>query len=90
MDDIRNLVAKEKAGRSALIHDALEAYAKIIEALDEVADQAAARKVDVRKGLDAVASTERYLLNTLASIKDRRPADWSFGPLSRPFPGPLN
>jgi translation initiation factor 2B subunit (eIF-2B alpha/beta/delta family) len=75
IDVIKSLVAKEKAGRSILIHDALDAYSKILDALDEVADQAAARNTDVKKGLAAVATAERYMLPELQRIEDKKPAD---------------
>ena len=69
------LLAKEKTGRSALVHDTLDAYSKIIDALDDVADEAAAHNTDVSQGLAAVASAERYMLDALEQIRDRHPSD---------------
>ena len=43
VDVLKTIFAQEKAGRSALIHDTLEDYAKIIEAIDTVADDALKR-----------------------------------------------
>jgi len=43
MSMLQQFLAKEKAGRSALIHDALEDYTHIIEAIDTVADDALKR-----------------------------------------------
>src|SRR6266480_6578951 len=59
MEMVQNLLSKEKAGRSILVHDALEDYSKILDAIDDVADEALAHKVDMKPGLTAVASTEK-------------------------------
>jgi hypothetical protein len=72
---VRSLVAKEKTGRSILIHDALDDYARIIDAIDDVADQALARKVDIAKGLGQVSRMEEDALPVLRGLRDRKPKD---------------
>ncbi len=72
---IQQLVAKEKAGRSALIKDALDEYTDIIEAIDTVADDALARKLTINKGMAEVAATEKEMLAALQKITDSKPSD---------------
>src|SRR5258708_35940689 len=72
---VDQLLAENKAGRSVLIHDLLEDYAKIIDAIDSVSDDALRRKVAIDKGMAAVAADERILLERLQKIQDSEPKD---------------
>jgi hypothetical protein len=65
MEMLRNYFASEKPGRSALIHDVLEDYTKIIEAIDIVADDALRRNLPLEKGMEAVQKAERSMLADL-------------------------
>src|SRR5919112_2027874 len=58
LDLIQQAVAQEKAGRSKLIHDLLEDYTSIIDAIDTVTEDALKRKADVSLGVQAVAEAE--------------------------------
>jgi hypothetical protein len=73
--EIQQLLAKEKTGRSALIHDALEDYRHIIEAIDTVSDDALRRKVALDEGMKAVADAEKEMLATLNKIEESNAKD---------------
>lgn len=75
VDMVKSLAGKEKAGRSSQIHDALEDYTRILDALDEVTDEALARGVDLKAGLTEVAKMEREALPVLEKIRSSKPGD---------------
>lgn len=75
LDLVNNMLGKDKAGRSLLIHDALEDYGKILDAIDTVADAAAAKKTDIGPGLAAVATMYKAMLPELEKIRDGKPKD---------------
>src|SRR5579872_291735 len=75
LDLVKNLLSKDKPGRGILIHDALEDYQHIIDALDDVADDALQRKKDIAKGLAYAAKLEKQMLPVLQKLKDDPPKD---------------
>jgi hypothetical protein len=72
---LQQFLSKEKPGRSALIHDTLEDYTHIIEAIDTVADDALVRKAPLDLGMKEVATAEAEMLTTLQKVEDAAPKD---------------
>jgi len=75
VDLVKSLLSKDKAGRASMIHDTLEGYAKILDAVDDVIDQALARKADMTVGLAAVAKADKEMLPILEKLRESRPKD---------------
>jgi hypothetical protein len=74
---LKQLLAKDKPGRSAMIHSTLEDYTKIIEAIDTVADDALRRRIEIGPGVSAVVKEEKDLLGALEKIAQSKPKDAS-------------
>jgi len=77
LDLLRQALSKDKPGRSALVHDALEEYTQIIDAIDTVADDALRRKLEINAGMAAVAEAEKEMLGTLEKLQQNQPKDIS-------------
>jgi len=75
LDLAQNYLAKDKPGRSIFIHNALEDYTKIIEAIDSVCDDALRRNIPVVKGMAAVVQSEKEFLDQLNKIDESSPRD---------------
>ncbi|MFN0171946.1 MAG: hypothetical protein ACKV22_36495 [Bryobacteraceae bacterium] len=77
VDQMEQLLSKEKPGRSGAVHDLLEDYTEILEAIDTVTDDAIRRKVAVDEGMKTVADTAKQLLEKLHKIEASDPKDIS-------------
>ncbi|MCZ2148710.1 MAG: hypothetical protein LC126_13145 [Bryobacterales bacterium] len=74
---VENFLSKDKAGRSAMIHETLDEYNKIIEAIDTVSDDALRRHIDITEGTKAVAGAEKEMLARLQRIQANKTRDFS-------------
>jgi hypothetical protein len=75
VDMVKSLLAKEKAGRSAIVHQTLEEYTKIIEAIDTVSDDSLRHGKEIEEGTKAVAAAEKEMLATLEEVRGQQPKD---------------
>lgn len=72
---IEQLLSTERAGRSSMIHTALNQYTQIIDAIDTVADDALKRGQEIDGGMAAVADAEEEMLEVLRKIQESEPKD---------------
>lgn len=75
LDLLQQLIDKGKPGRAVMVHDTLEDYGRIIDAIDTVSDDALERKLNIDAGTAAVAAGEQEMLAKLRKIKDSNPPD---------------
>lgn len=75
MDLVQHYLEKDKTGRSIFIHNALEDYGKIIEAIDSVTDDALRRGRPVEKGMLALVNAEKDFLDQLNKVEESNPRD---------------
>ncbi len=77
LDLMKQYLAKDKTGRSLFVHNAIEDYNSIIEAIDSVSDDALKRHAPIDKGTIAVINAEKGFLDTLNKIRDNPQSDYN-------------
>jgi hypothetical protein len=75
MDLIQQYLAKDKPGRSIFIHNTIEDYSKIIEAIDSVSDDALRHNRPIDKASPILADAEKEFVASLQKIEDSEPRD---------------
>jgi len=75
MDLLQQSLANPKPGRSVFIHNTLEDYSKIIDAIDTVSDDALRHNRPIDKGTEAVLDAEKQFLAQLNKIHESQPKD---------------
>jgi hypothetical protein len=75
LDQVESMLASNKPGRATFIHDLLEDYGRIVEAMDAVADDALRRKLSIDPGIAAAMDSEKDMLARLQKIRDAKPKD---------------
>ena len=71
---VEQTLGKDQAGRAGFVHDVLDQYSQIIEAIDTNADDALKRGKTIESFAD-VAKTEREMLQRLEKIRASNPKD---------------
>lgn len=77
LDQVDQLLKSEKPGRSLEVHDLLDEYSKIIDAIDTVSDDSLKRKLDIQPGTAAVSEAEQNFLTSLKHFDEKHPRDYS-------------
>lgn len=77
LDQVDQLLKTEKSGRSLAVHDLLDEYGKIIDAIDTVSDDALKRKLDIQLGAAAVTEAEKGFLASLRQFDEKHPKDYA-------------
>ncbi|MEZ5400057.1 MAG: hypothetical protein R2729_10355 [Bryobacteraceae bacterium] len=75
VDMISSLGKSAKPGQSGIIHQTLEDYTKIIEAVDMVVEDALKRGSDIVEGMQLVTDAEKEMLDVLQKFEASEPKD---------------
>lgn len=76
---IDQLMAKDEAGRAGQVHDNLDEYGQIMEAIDMVIDDALLRDVDITKAMEELIPQQEAFLKRLEAVQEKDADDlWRY------------
>lgn len=75
LDQLQSTIAKNRPGRSGEIRQLLEDYTSILDAINEVSDDALHRKNDVTTAPAVISESEKRFLEVLQKIQASSPQD---------------
>jgi hypothetical protein len=75
LDQVEQLISKNKAGRAVFIHDLLQDYTRILDAIGDVSDDALRHNTDLTKGDKDLETNSTEMLAQLQKIEDAAPRD---------------
>jgi hypothetical protein len=75
LSQIDLLLKQARPGSAGMVHDLLDEYGRIVDEMDNVAEDALERKLDIAKGVKAVVAAEKEFLPLLEKIRDSQPKD---------------
>ncbi len=76
---VKQRLVSEKPGRSPEVHKNLKQYGEIMETIDDVIDDALARKIDITKGIEVLGQQGELFAADLHKIADNPAKDhWAY------------
>jgi len=72
---VQQLLAKDRPGRSARIHELLEEYTKILDAMADLTDDALRRRLPLETGIKSMEEGLKQLQAVLTKIEESEPRD---------------
>ena len=75
LDTLDKELAEQPSSRAIAIHDMLYEYGRIMDAIDDVAESATAKRALVRKGLETVVKEAPGFLKRLKALEAKNPKD---------------
>jgi hypothetical protein len=75
LDSVERELGQESEKRGLTVHDLIEEYVRIIDAIDDLTELGVTKRALLRRGLDAVVRAEPEFLKRLQALETRNPKD---------------